>query len=58
MSKVKADEELSHVRYYKKYQEQRELWDYQWNTNISRSDLCFNKMQTKDDKWSSQINDI
>ncbi len=53
MSKVKASKELSCARYYKEYQEQHELWDYQWNTNISRSDLCFNKMQTEDDKWSS-----
>ncbi len=57
MSKAKVDEELSHARYYKEYWEQRELWDYQWNINISRFDLCFNKMQIESDTWSSQVND-
>ncbi len=57
MSKVKVSKELSYTRYYKKYWEQYKLWNYQWNTNISKSDLCFNKMQTRNDKWLSQIND-
>ena len=56
-SKAKASKELSRAKYYKEYQEQRELWDYQWNTNISRSDLCLSKMQIKDDRWLSQVND-
>ncbi len=28
-SKAKASEELSHAEYYRKYQEQRELWNNQ-----------------------------
>ncbi len=56
-NKAKASKEFSHTEYYKEYCWQRELWNNQRNTNISRSHLYFNKMQTRNNKQLLQVND-
>ncbi len=56
-NKAKASKELSRAKYYKEYHWQRELWNNQQNINISISHLCFNEMQTKDNKQLLQVND-